>query len=153
MNDGQFFRAGVGIVVTDGRGHVLALERADLAGAWQFPQGGLEAGEEPLDAALRELWEETGLTAADVELVDQTSDWLPYELPAPYRSAKTGRGQVQRWFLFQTEGGTIVLAPGPAGGSEVRAVAWTSFDTLIDGVVEFRADVYQRVAERFGLGG
>lgn len=151
MSQGQFFRAGVGIVITDGSGHVLAIERADLPGAWQLPQGGLESDEDPEDAARRELREETGLADADVELLHQTDDWLAYELPSPYRSAKTGRGQVQQWFLFKTTRGMIAPEPRASADDEVRDLAWMSFDELIAQAVDFRRDLYREVSARFAL--
>jgi putative (di)nucleoside polyphosphate hydrolase len=145
----EFFRAGVGIVVTDGAGRVLALERADQPGAWQFPQGGLEAGEEPKDAALRELREESGLSPGDVQLVDELDEWLVYELPPANRSSKTGRGQAQRWFRFaaRADGGQLQTRPG----TEARRLRWMPFAELLDGVVEFRRQTYRRVGERFAL--
>jgi putative (di)nucleoside polyphosphate hydrolase len=145
----EFFRAGVGIVVTDGSGRVLALERADHPGAWQLPQGGLEAGEEPKDAALRELREETGLSPGDVQLVDELDEWLVYELPPASRSAKTGRGQAQRWFKFATgrDGGQLEARPG----IEACRLRWMRFAEVLDGAVEFRRQTYQQIGERFAL--
>ena len=65
----RHFRAGVVIVVRRDDGRVLAFERVDAPGQWQLPQGGVESREDPLDAAWRELAEETGLTSDDAELV------------------------------------------------------------------------------------
>jgi putative (di)nucleoside polyphosphate hydrolase len=147
---GQYFRAGVGLVVTDGRGMVLAIERADTPGAWQFPQGGLEDGEEPEEAARRELREETALTDADVELVDHITAWLAYELPPSQRSVKTGRGQVQQWFLFKTRRSTVELTRRPGIDAEVGDLAWAPADGLVENAVEFRRGVYRTVMARFG---
>jgi putative (di)nucleoside polyphosphate hydrolase len=148
---GQFFRAGVGIVVTDASGRVLALERADRPGAWQFPQGGLEATEEPRDAALRELREETGLSPGDLELVDELDEWLVYELPPADRSPKTGRGQVQRWLKFAApaDGDELEYRPG----IEARRLRWMPFPELLEGVVDFRRETYERIGRRFALTG
>ena len=64
----QYFRAGAGALIVNADGHVLAIERADIAGAWQLPQGGLDASEEPLRAAYREIAEETGIQESDLEV-------------------------------------------------------------------------------------
>src|SRR4029079_13769297 len=104
MTPAQYFRAGAGAAIVDSKGLVLALQRADIAGAWQLPQGGLEASEEPLPAALREISEETGIRAQDLTLLAIYPEPLVYELPVSARSEKTGRGQVQYWFLFRFHG-------------------------------------------------
>lgn len=66
---GHYFRAGVGAVIIGSDGRVLAFERADTPGAWQLPQGGLEDGEDPLTAVLREIEEEVGLRRERLELI------------------------------------------------------------------------------------
>ncbi|MFW6089679.1 MAG: NUDIX domain-containing protein, partial [Gemmatimonadota bacterium] len=98
--EGEYFRAGVGALIVDGSGRVLACERADVPGAWQLPQGGLRSGEDPLEGALREVEEETGVARGELELLDRHPEPLVYELPPEARSPKTGRGQVQYWFAF-----------------------------------------------------
>src|SRR5258708_1080243 len=95
-----FFRAGVGAVVLDNTRRILALRRKDVDdNAWQLPQGGIGVNEDPLDAVVRELTEETGLVRNDIEILASTRDWLVYELPAKYRNSKVGWGQAQRWYL------------------------------------------------------
>jgi putative (di)nucleoside polyphosphate hydrolase len=123
VGNDRYFRAGVGLLLVDRKGRVLALERADLPGAWQAPQGGIQKGEEPIDAARRELAEETGIEWAQITLLDEYPEWLAYELPSWARSDKTGRGQAQRWFLLRFEGTdeTIQL---PKGGHEAEFASW-----------------------------
>ncbi|MGZ8475467.1 MAG: RNA pyrophosphohydrolase [Candidatus Limnocylindria bacterium] len=147
----QFFRANVGVVVLNAEGEVLALEREGCAGSWQLPQGGLEVGEEPLDAAGRELGEETGLRWDQVQLLGEYPEWLAYELDADMRGPDTGRGQVQKWFFVR------LLVPDAAidvarvderkGTREFSAYAWMSFAGLLGRAVPFRVGVYRRVAE------
>jgi putative (di)nucleoside polyphosphate hydrolase len=146
---GEYFRAGVGAVIADAAGRVLVLERADVPGAWQLPQGGLEGGEEPLPAVWREVQEETGLSGGDLELVARCPDPLAYELPVEARSDKTGRGQVQYWFLFRFLGEEKRIRLSPHG--EFGAFQWASFGQLLAEVVPFRRPVYERLAEHFSL--
>jgi putative (di)nucleoside polyphosphate hydrolase len=144
----EYFRAGVGAVIIDGRGLVLALERAGMAGAWQLPQGGLKGGEEPLDAVCREISEETGISQGELELLDTAPEPLAYELPPQARSRKTGRGQVQYWFLFRFRGQESAI--DLEGGGEFRAWQWLPFPELLQKTVEFRRPLYRRLAELFG---
>lgn len=147
MRHSQFFRAGAGAVIVDRQGLVLALERVDTPGAWQLPQGGLEHGEEPLAAARREAEEETGLAAAGLKLIDSFPEPLVYELPPLFRNEKTGRGQVQYWFLFRSAGGDSSI--DVARGGEFRAWRWTPFAELIAVTAAFRQPLYRRLAARF----
>jgi putative (di)nucleoside polyphosphate hydrolase len=144
----QYFRAGVGAVIVDEHRHVLVLERADIPGAWQFPQGGLEKDEEPLTAVLREIEEETGIPTAKLELRARYPEPLAYELPPAKRSGKTGRGQVQYWFFFQFRGRRADIALPKDG--EFRAWAWRSFDDVVKDAAPFRRAVYRRLRASFG---
>ena len=142
----MYFRAGVGAVIADARGRVLVFERRDVAGAWQFPQGGLKRGEQPLDAVYREIREETGLRRRTLRLLARHPDLLAYELPVRARSKKTGLGQVQYWFLFQT----TARPQRPPDDSEFRAVKAASFSQSIVGTVSFRRPVYRKLRDAFG---
>ena len=149
MSKSQFFRANVGVIVANSEGKVLAAQRAERAGSWQLPQGGLDAGEEPLAGALRELEEETGLLPAQVELVASHPDWLAYELPAPARSKKTGRGQVQKWFLFRLRDENQVIDPSVAPAREFDAFKWTTLEALAEETWPVRRHIYQELARHF----
>ncbi|MEP7202387.1 MAG: NUDIX domain-containing protein [Ilumatobacteraceae bacterium] len=144
---GQYFRAGVVVVVRhpDLR-QILAFERADVAGSWQLPQGGLLQGEEPVVAAWRELMEETGLGEADVVARVEYPEWVAYEWPEDVRrlQGRNGkrRGQVQKWFLFDALHADIVPTPD---GSEFVAWKWVEQAWLVENVTEFRRQAYAKV--------
>jgi putative (di)nucleoside polyphosphate hydrolase len=142
----QYFRAGAGALIVNADGLVLAIERADIAGAWQLPQGGLEAAEDPLHAAYREVAEETGIQRSDLTLVTACSDPLVYELPQDARSDKTGRGQVLYWFLFRFVG---TLPRTTTRTRESRGWQWMPFERIVDGVTSFRKPMYRRLAQEF----
>src|SRR4029450_8862729 len=136
-------------MIINDQGHVLVIERTDIAGAWQMPQGGLEDDEDPLDGAYREVAEETGVEKANLEFVKACRELLVYELPRDARSKKTGRGQVLYWFLFrfvgdQQRSGTRTR--------ESRGWRWMPFDRVVDGVTSFRKPMYERLAHEVGRG-
>ena len=145
----QTFRASVGAIIINKHGQVLGLERRDIPGAWQFPQGGLKQDEALLDAVVREVLEETGLEEGDLELLASTPRWLAYELPEDARNAKIGRGQVQRWFLFRFTGQDEAITLG--NGKEFAAWKWMPMAELVSNVVSFKGVVYQELAEEFKL--
>jgi 8-oxo-dGTP pyrophosphatase MutT (NUDIX family) len=143
----QYFRAGAGAMIVNADGHVLVIERADIAGAWQMPQGGLEASEDPLQAAYREVAEETGVQRADITFVKACPELLVYELPPDARSKKTGRGQVLYWFLFRFRGRPQLTS---TGNRESRGWRWMPFRRVISGVTSFRKPMYKRLEQEFG---
>jgi len=143
----QYFRAGAGAMIVNADGHVLAIERADIAGAWQLPQGGLEADEEPLRGAIREVAEETGIQEDDLKFLRACTELLVYELPPDARSKKTGRGQVLYWFLFRFRGNSQQAA---IRNNETRGWRWMPFRRVISGVTTFRKPMYKRLAQEFG---
>ena len=134
------FRAGVVAVVTNSSDEVLAFERSDVADAWQLPQGGIDAGETPFEAAWRELGEETGLGSDDVELIGVHPTWMAYEFPDHVRSEGKRLGQVQRWHFFRARSDDLIPTPD---GVEFVAWKWVERQWLVDQVVSFRRDVYR----------
>ena len=149
MSKDEFFRANVGAVITRSDGSVLVLRRADVqAEAWQLPQGGIDRGEEPLDALVREIGEETGLGPEDYQIVAESTDWLAYELPPEFRSLKVGRGQVQKWFHCRLVRDDQPITPDRV---EFDAATWMTPRELVERVVAFRRRVYQQLIEEFRL--
>ena len=139
----RYFRAGVGAVIFNARRQVLVLERTDVPGAWQFPQGGLDKGEAPVEGARREAEEETGIPAKALRLVGRYPDLLAYELPERAQTKRTGLGQVQYWFYFETRAVDVPLEALPPG--EFRAARWVSFERAVAGSVAFRAALYKKL--------
>jgi len=144
----QKFRAGAGAVILNKNGKVLGLERKDIPGAWQLPQGGLDEDESPLEAAKREVYEETGIEAKHLELLSNKPRLLAYELPAEARTRKTGRGQVQYWFLFRFTGQDEAITLGDQ--KEFRDWQWISMDKLAGRIVSFKQPVYLELLKDFG---
>ena len=141
------FRAGAGAVILNKSGRVLGLERKNIPGAWQCPQGGLKAKESPLEAVKREIREETGIEAGDLELLATASRLLAYELPPEMRSPKTGRGQVHYWFLFRFTGQEEAITLGDK--EEFSAWQWMTIDSLMTKVVAFKQSVYEELTKEF----
>jgi putative (di)nucleoside polyphosphate hydrolase len=155
------YRPCVGIMVLNEAGKVWIGQRisegnTEYSGSpkrWQMPQGGIDKGEDPLPASLRELHEETGMES--VTLLDQTEDWLTYDLPAHLLG--TGlkgkyRGQKQMWFAYRFDGDEteIAINPPPDGHKpEFDAWRWEDMANLPDLIVEFKRDIYSQVVERF----
>lgn len=146
----KYFRAGVGAVITDGNGRILALERSDFRGAWQLPQGGLKRRETALQGIVREIEEETGIKGRALKLVDKYPDLLVYELPTKAQSKRTGLGQVQRWFYFALKKPETPEVKPPKG--EFRGAKWVPFSRVVSGAAPFRKPVYQKLREHFETG-
>lgn len=143
------FRANVGMVVINDKGKVLALKRSDVKEAWQLPQGGIKDNECPLEAAFRELHEETNLRQRDLKLEKECPEWLAYELPKEKRSGKYGRGQVQKWYLFRLTGAETHIKLEREIDQEFVSLKWMSLQDLIQQAVSFRQSVYKNLARHF----
>mgnify|MGYP001372821946 FL=1 len=146
------YRPCVGVVLIDRDGRIFAGQRRDSpSAAWQMPQGGIDDGEKPREAALRELWEETGVTADLVEYVDKTDGWITYDLPPDLLGRVWGgkyRGQRQKWFLFRYLGrdDQIDIRTGHPEFSEWK---WVAADEMVAAIVPFKRAVYEQVVAQF----
>ena len=152
-SDLAFYRAGVGIMLLNPAGHVFVGRRIDMpAGlaAWQMPQGGIDPGESPREAALRELAEEVG--TADAEILGETRGWLHYDLPpqvAPAWWRGRYRGQRQKWFAMRFLGSDVDIDPAAGEHPEFDAWEWVVPERLPELIVPFKRRLYEDVLAEF----
>ena len=146
------YRPCVGVMLVNREGRVFAGQRIDSPSpAWQMPQGGIDDGEKPKEAAYRELWEETGVTKDLVEQVAKTHGWVTYDLPPELLGKVWGgkyRGQRQKWFLFRYLG-TDDQIRIDTDHPEFSRWAWVDVDEMIAGIVPFKRAVYEEVVRSF----
>lgn len=146
------YRPCVGVMVLNAVGEVFVGQRLDRDyDAWQMPQGGVEKGEDPTEAALRELEEETGISRDLVEIEAQTENWLPYELPhdlVPKLWKGRYRGQEQKWFLLRFTG-TDDQVNIQTAEPEFAEWKWIAPELMLEGIVPFKRDVYVAVLDAF----
>ncbi|MGD1933766.1 MAG: RNA pyrophosphohydrolase [Candidatus Phaeomarinobacter sp.] len=151
------YRPCVGIMLLNKEGKVWIGRRAmkrsvqqDEPGSWQMPQGGIDEGEDPLPAAMRELEEETGIS--DVEVVGTTSGWLTYDLPDHLvGTALKGkyRGQKQKWFAMRYLGSDDAIDLTNAEDDEFDDWRWENANALPSLIIEFKRPVYEQVVAQF----
>lgn len=144
------YRPSVGIMLLNVRGDVLVARRNDVADeAWQMPQGGIDPGEEPRAAALRELKEEIGTDK--VEIVAESDGWLRYDLPQELRGRgrhKRWRGQRQKWFVMRFTGADSDIDLDTEH-PEFSAWKWVAVRELPGLVVSFKRQVYVELLRKF----
>lgn len=144
------YRRGVGIVLLNGKDEVFVAQRIDSpAPAWQMPQGGIDKGEEPLAAAWRELYEETGVKSA--VLLEETPDWLRYDLPrelVPNIWKGRYRGQKQKWFAFRFTGNDSEIDIN-GEHPEFSEWRWAELKKTPDFIVGFKRPLYEQVVRAF----
>ncbi|WP_420813294.1 RNA pyrophosphohydrolase [Pararobbsia silviterrae] len=145
MLDREGFRPNVGIILLNARNEVFWGKRL-REHSWQFPQGGIKFGENPMQAMYRELHEETGLMPHHVKVLGRTRDWLRYEVPDKFIKREVRghyRGQKQIWFLLRMMGRDCDICLRATDHPEFDAWRWNEYWVPLDAVIEFKRDVYQ----------
>ncbi|MDA8740291.1 RNA pyrophosphohydrolase [Rhodobacteraceae bacterium] len=151
-HDALPYRLNVGIMLINHDGLVFVGQRRDNhSDAWQMPQGGIDDGENPKEAALRELHEETGIPANLVQVLEVSENWISYDLPKDLIRRLWGgrfRGQKQKWYLMRFLGSDTevnIQTETP----EFSAWKWIPPNALVENIVPFKKSVYQKVLSEF----
>lgn len=145
------YRPCVGVVLANPQGLVFTGERIDTPGAWQMPQGGIDDGETPEIAALRELEEETGVPSDLVTVEVATADWIRYDLPDHLLGRMWKgrfRGQEQKWFLLRFHGGDSDIDI-TRHHHEFAKWRWSTPEDVLQHIVPFKRAVYDKVIAEF----
>ena len=145
------YRQCAGIVLFNGSGMVLVGKRIDqISEAWQMPQGGIDANEEPLEAALRELEEE--INTANVEILAESKNWYQYDLPKNLRGKLWKgkyRGQNQKWFAMKYLGEDNEIQPQSVQKPEFDDWKWVDIEDLPRVAIKFKQDIYRSISVEF----
>lgn len=151
MIDEKGFRHGVAMVIVDERNRIFWARRCRNHG-WQFPQGGLEDGEKPIDAMYRELYEETGLKASDIEILSESKRWFYYYLPKNLVRTNVEPlciGQRQKWYLIRVNSRNIRFRFDVCAKPEFEGFRWVNYWYPLKQVVFFKRRIYKRALKEF----
>ena len=145
------YRLGVGIMLLSAEGSVFVAQRIDMpSDAWQMPQGGIDKGETPIEAAWREMKEEVGTDRA--ELLAESHDWYTYDLPRDLAARLWRgrfRGQRQKWFAFRFTGTDRDIDITSNDHPEFSTWRWVSMADLPALIVPFKRPLYQQLVGEF----
>jgi putative (di)nucleoside polyphosphate hydrolase len=146
------YRPCAGIMLRNEDGRIFVGQRLDSSSeAWQMPQGGIDDGEDPEMAALRELGEEAGIAADLVEILARSQNEHIYDLPPDLLGRIWGgryRGQRQHWFLMRFLGSDADINIATEH-QEFRAWRWAEPGELVDLIVPFKRELYANVLREF----
>ena len=148
--DPEGYRANVGIILTNGSGKLLWARRKGKRG-WQFPQGGIDKGENAEQAMFRELLEEVGLGSDDVKVLGRTRDWLHYKLPRRFQRLNNiipVIGQKQQWFLLRLVSPEDKVKLDNMKHPEFDQWRWVNYWYPVSNVIYFKQKVYRKALQQ-----
>ena len=150
MNNTKNYRPNVAAIIVSSsypeEKKIFVAERSDISGMWQFPQGGIDAGETPEEALFRELEEEIG--TAEIEVIGEYFDWISYDFPKHIaKKMHPYCGQTQRYFLVRLKDETLVNLE--TEHPEFKDHRYIDVDSVLDLVATFKKPVYEQVIEYF----
>jgi len=147
MNEESNYRLNVGLIIVNNYGKVLICKRKN-SNQWQFPQGGIDKGESPIEAAKREIFEEVGIKPSKIKVLGKIKDWVKYEIPKELakKSFKNKGivGQKQKWFIFKIKSEACISFVNDPD-NEFDDFAWVSYWRPIALIVSFKKEVYRNV--------
>lgn len=147
MNEESNYRLNVGLIIVNTYGKVLICKRKN-SNQWQFPQGGIDKGESPIEAAKREIFEEVGIKPSKIKVLGKIKDWVKYKIPkelAKKSFKKKGIvGQKQKWFIFKIKSEACISFVNDPD-NEFDDFAWVSYWRPIALIVSFKKEVYRNV--------
>lgn len=149
------YRRNIALAIFNLQGQIWLGKRIDENGpyAWQCPQGGIDEGEKPKAAGRRELFEETGLIARDMDYLGKIKGWLYYDFPPEMLASSKKKykhfGQRQRWHAYRYHGDGSDVDLTAHSSQEFSEWKWVDLDTIADTIVPFKREVYERVMVEF----
>ena len=149
--DKNGYRSNVAIILSDGKGRVLLAKRIGQA-SWQFPQGGIDSNEIPREALYRELNEEVGLDQSDVEVLQESRQWLKYRIPRNMQRKRTKPicvGQKQKWFFLKLLADESRIKLDMTDSPEFDEWQWVNYWYPLTAVIAFKQKVYQQALQEF----
>ena len=144
------YRLNVGLIIANKKGELLLCKRKGM-NSWQFPQGGIDFGEDSLKAAKRELFEEVGIKSNSVKLIDSIDDWLKYDIPKKSRRKKifktNFKGQKHNWFLFKLKE-DVKISFDNDPDNEFDNFKWVSYWYPLNVIISFKEKVYREALNK-----
>ena len=144
------YRLNVGLIIANKKGELLLCKRKGM-NSWQFPQGGIDFGEDSLKAAKRELFEEVGIKSNSVKFIDSIDDWLKYDIPKKSRRKKIFKTnfkvQKQKWFLFKLKE-DVKISFDNDPDNEFDNFKWVSYWYPLNVIISFKEKVYREALNK-----